>query len=182
MDLFVKYQNQRSACWPPIERFFGSLPPDHFRQACLLKTHLGLNYSSSGRFRDIFTRSHDHPLLYLHFWLLDDWNETDTPARERLEKHLLPAGVLSATAYHLWENIPCEDNIFDESFLDLIPHLVQAAWGQLVNIVPANDPFWQQYQALGFSGEFDRDAAAATENENVTPSAAPGSGLGSGWV
>jgi hypothetical protein len=169
MDLFVKHQNQRSACWPAIEQFFGLLSPDLFRQAVILKTHLGLTYSSSGRFRDIFTRSHDHPLLYLHFWLLDDWNETATLARKRLEKHLLPAGVLSATAYHLWENIPYEDNIFDESFLGLIPHLLQEAWGHLVNIVPAGDLFWQQYQEVGFSEEFDRDAAQATEDEDVIP-------------
>src|SRR5215510_13123844 len=105
MDGFSQYQPRRDQYWPAVEQFLASLPPPLFRQAVLLKDNLATFYTSGGRFQDILSRAHDHPLLYWHFWLLDDLAFANPDRRLALERHLFLSMAFTFVGVYTQETI-----------------------------------------------------------------------------
>ncbi|MCB0168521.1 MAG: hypothetical protein KDI79_30105 [Anaerolineae bacterium] len=150
MNLIARYQPQRNRFWPEVEDFFTNLPPQLFRQSILLKNNLATFYADTGQFSDILSREHDHPCLYLHFWLIDDWQTSKLGDRERLEKPLFLSAVFNFAAVYTQETILDEGSNFDQTYLFLAQSLRQQADRHLMEICPGTDAFWRYHQ-LGWN-------------------------------
>jgi hypothetical protein len=74
----------RRAHWPAVERWFGALTGDAYRQAVLLRHDLATQFGEAGDFATTLTRPGDPPLLDLHFWLLHDWAAPTGPLAEKI--------------------------------------------------------------------------------------------------
>ncbi len=142
------YQAKRDQYWPEIEQFFAQLPPRLFRQDVLLQNNLATFYSDTGQFKDILCRERDHPLLYLHFWLLDDWHYLDTASRNELEKSLFLAMLFAFAAIYTHESILDESTNFDNTYLPLERALTQQADVHLAPLFPGSSPFWTYHRAF----------------------------------
>ncbi|MEW5958794.1 MAG: hypothetical protein AB1801_13760 [Chloroflexota bacterium] len=158
MNQTEKYRSKRDLYWPDVEAFFGRLPDPLRRQAMSLKNNLATFYAGTGQFSDILGREHDLPLLYLHFWLLDDWQMPATPERAALEKHLFLAMVFNFAAVYTQENILDEESNFDHRHFPLAQALARQAIFQLAQLFAGNSPFWEQHH--GFWAEYEAAAAA----------------------
>ena len=141
-DWARKCRTQASQYWPEFERTFADLPPRLFQQGVLLKNNLTTRYSETGRFSDILSRRQDHPLLYLHFWLLDDLAIPETAERLCLERQLFLAMACSFAAVHTRETMLDEGSNFDERFMFLEHSLLQAADVHLAQLELNASPFW----------------------------------------
>ena len=146
MNLIARYQSQRNRFWPEIENFFTSLPPTLFRQSILLKNNLATFYAETGQFSDILSRENDHPGLYLHFWLIDDWQMAKSAEREMLERALFLTAVINFAAVYTQEAILDEGTNFDQTNLFLAQSLRQQAGRHLMEIFPGTAAFWQYHQ------------------------------------
>jgi hypothetical protein len=145
MDFFTRYHKQRLACRPAIDSFLNELTPTQVERALMLNAQLAIKYSESGHVVDILTRPDDYPILYIHFWLLDDWQIEPGPQRQLLEQHILPAAWFAVWAGYLRHCIRVPDNPFDQSFLELVEVLQQESWHHLHAFFPLETPFWQKY-------------------------------------
>src|SRR5262245_52916400 len=112
MDWSDKYQSQRDQYWPAVEQGLASLPSPLFRQAALLKDNLATFYAHRGQFQDILSRPHDPPLLYWHFWLLDDLK---IEARLDLDRELFLGMVFTFASVYTQETVLDEGSNFDSS-------------------------------------------------------------------
>ena len=151
MNLFTRYQSKRNQFWPEIDRFFGVLPPNLFRQGVQLKNNLATFYSNTGQFQDILQRDIDPPLLYLNFWLLDDWHIADTPQRTALEKRLFLSSAFAFVAAYTRQTILDEGSNFDSRFAFLEQALSQQSRHHLTYLFPGDSLFWQHYNTLQLS-------------------------------
>jgi hypothetical protein len=131
-----------------VESYFGHLPPELFRQGVLLRHHLAHRYSDTGQFADILSRPTDPPWLYLHFWLLDDWEFPEGAARQALERRLLLAMVALFCATSVHDAILDDDSAFDAGFRGLERALSDAAASQLAALFPPAAPFWDHHRAF----------------------------------
>jgi hypothetical protein len=143
MDWSVKYQPQRDQYWPVVEQRLASLPPPLFQQAVLLKDNLATFYTRSGRFQDILSRPHNPPLLYWHFWLLDDLGVEN---RLDLDRDLFLGMVLTFAGVYTQETILDEGSNFDNSYLLLGQALHRQAEFHFHHLFPADSPFWTYSQ------------------------------------
>lgn len=141
MNWFSKYHAARKLYWPTVEQFFGNLPPSLHRRATLLKNDLAIQYSDTGQFADILSRQHDHPLLYLHFWLQDDWH---LPAGS-LSPHLLPPLVFAFAGAVLQQFIGDDSSGFDAADAGLVQILWQQSGVELAQLFPNSSLFWPAY-------------------------------------
>lgn len=148
MNWVVPYQSQRDRYWPEVEAFFCHLPPHLFQQGVLLKNNLATFYTESGQFKDLLGRERDHPLLYLHFWLLDDWDCPGSEVREALEKQLFLAMTFAFTAVYTQESILDFGSNFDRHFLLLHQALSQQAGAHLAQLFPGPTPFWEYHRTF----------------------------------
>lgn len=148
MSWTAKYRPRRQKQWPEIEQFFGNLPPRLFEQGALLKNNLAVAYSDSGQFSDILAGPRHFPLLYLHFWLLDDFNFPDTSTRATLEKHLFLASVFTLCSVYTQQSILNEGSSFDSSYLLLEQTLTRQAQLHLQHLFAGPSPFWQQHRDI----------------------------------
>jgi hypothetical protein len=144
----TKYQRQRDQFWPAVEHFFAQLPPRLFRQGVLLQNNLATFYADTGQFKDILCRERDHPLLYLHFWLLDDWDQPDSANRNEFEQRLFLAMLFAFAAVYTHESILDESTNFDNSYLLLERALTQQADLHLAHLFPGSSPFWTYHRAF----------------------------------
>jgi hypothetical protein len=144
----AKYQPNRDQYWPEVEHFFANLPPHLFRQGVLLKNNLATFYSDTGQFKDILSREHDLPLLYLHFWLLDNLDYPHIPVKDELEKHLFLALAFTFAAVYTQESILDEGANFDNRYLFLERALTQQADFHLDHLFPGPSPFWNYHQTF----------------------------------
>ncbi len=144
----AKYQANRDHYWPAVEQFFGRLPPRLFRQGVLLQNNLATFYADTGQFKDILARERDHPLLYLHFWLLDDWNYPLDSSRSGLEQHLFLAMLFAFAAVYTHENILDPSTNVDNSYLFLEHTLTRQADLHLAHLFPSSSLFWRYQQAF----------------------------------
>ena len=151
MDYFTKYQPKREQYWPEVERFFGALPPQLGQQGTLLKNNLAIDYSDTGQFKDILGRPQDYPLLYLHFWLLDDFHFPDGAERDGIERHLFLAMFFTCAAHQTHPNILAEDGFLDHRSCFLEHMLAQQAIFHLAQLFPTAPPsssFWTHYHTF----------------------------------
>lgn len=74
----------RRAHWPAVERWFGALTGEAFRQAVLLRHDLATQFGEGGDFATTLSRTGDPPLLDLHLWLLQDWHAPAGPLAEQI--------------------------------------------------------------------------------------------------
>lgn len=146
MNLIARYQPQRNRFWPEIENFLTRLPPTLFRQSILLKNNLATFYTETGQFSDILSRENDHPGLYLHLWLIDDWQMTKSAERESLAQTLFWVAFFNFAAVYTQEAILDEGTNFDQTYLFLAQSLRHKADRHLIEIFPRTDAFWQYYQ------------------------------------
>jgi hypothetical protein len=153
MEFFTRYRVQQFETWVIVDKFLGKLPPKQFEQAMMLKTQLAIGYSETGRAADIFTRSHDYPLFYIHRWLVDDWQIQEATQRQHLEQHLPPAITYAVAAAFLQSRVLYPDNVFDESFLGLVDSLWQEARYHLDALLPVESRLWQNYPYLAQGSE-----------------------------
>ena len=142
----VKYQPRREQIWPEVEAYFANLPPHLFRQGVLLKNNLATFYADTGQFQDILCRSIDHPLLYLHFWLMDDFHFAATAERAGLEKDLFLAMLFTFAAVYTRETILDDSTNFDKHFLFLNQMLTHQAHFHLSRLYPGQSDFWHHHQ------------------------------------
>ncbi|GIK40791.1 MAG: hypothetical protein BroJett011_46240 [Chloroflexota bacterium] len=148
MNWVVPYQSKRDRYWPEVEAFFSHLPPHLFQQGVLLKNDLATFYTDSGQFKDMLGRERDHPLLYLHFWLLDDWGYPNSAAREALEKQLFLAMIFAFAAVYTQETILDFGSNFGQHFLLLQQTLSQQADTHLTQLFSGPTPFWEYHRAF----------------------------------
>jgi hypothetical protein len=147
MDWSVKYHPQRDQYWPAVEQVLASLPPPLFRQAVLLKDNLATFYTRSGRFQDMLSRPHDPPLLYWHFWLLDDLGVEE---RLDLDRELFLGMVFTFAGVYTQETILDEGSNFDTGYLLLGQTLHRQAEFHFHHLFPMTSSFWvyaQKYWA-----------------------------------
>lgn len=144
----VKYQPRREQIWTEVETYFANLPPHLLRQGVLLKNNLATFYADTGQFQDILSRNIDHPLLYLHFWLLDDFQFASTTARAGLEKELFLAMLFTFAAVYTRETILDDATNFDKHFLFLEQILTHQADFHLSRLYPGQSDFWDYYQTF----------------------------------
>jgi hypothetical protein len=156
MNWAAKYQAKRDQYWPEVEQYFSNLPSHLFQQGVLLKNNLATFYADTGQFKDILHRDHDLPLLYLHFWLLDDLDCPDTTSRDELEKHLFLAMTFAFAAVYTQECILDEGTNFDNPYLFLERALSQQADFHLAHLFPGPSPFWDYHR------DFWQEVAEAT--------------------
>ncbi|MFN8458093.1 MAG: hypothetical protein U0401_26155 [Anaerolineae bacterium] len=147
MNWFDPYQAKRNHYWPEFEAFFSALPPPLFQQGVLLKNNLATFFAAGGQFAHLLCRERDHPLLYWHFWLLDDLGCPDTPARADLERRLFLAMAFAFAAVYTRESILDSASNFDASFIFLDHALSQQSDFHLGQLFPAASPFWRRYHA-----------------------------------
>jgi len=166
MTWLSRYRPQRRQYWPAVEQFFAGLPPPLFEQGLLLKNNLATFFSDTGRFDQILSRPQDLPLLYLHFWLLDDLQVSAGPTRTGLEKHLFLAAFFTFAASYTQALIRDEGSNFDPSYLFLAQTLSQQANLQLGRLYPGHSPFWTHYHKY-----WQTHATAAL---STGPNASPG--------
>jgi hypothetical protein len=145
MNWAAPYQAKRDQYWPEVEQFFSHLPPQLLKQGMLLKNNLATFYAETGQFKDILCRRHDHPLLYWHFWLLDDWA---CPPQPELERRLFLAMVFAFSAAYTQELILDQGSNFDSRFLFLAQALHQQADSQLAHLFPGDSSFWAYPQTF----------------------------------
>ena len=145
MNLTAKYQPKRAQYWAKIDRFFDTLPPRLFEQSVLLKNNLATFYSDTGQFKDILRREQDLPLLYLHFWLLDDLAGPATPDPADLEQHLFLAMLFTFAAVYTGQTIRDDSSNIDNSYLFLAQALTQQADFHLARLFPGVSPFWEYH-------------------------------------
>jgi len=162
----AKCQSQRDQYWPEVEQYFSSLSPHLFRQGVLLKNNLAIAYSDTGQFKDILSRDRDHPLLYLHFWLLDDLHFPNTPERGNLEKHLFLAMAFAFASVYTQETILDEGSSIDNSFLLLAHTLTRQADIHLAHLYPGQSPFWSYHQT--FWQEYAEAVLLTTDDRSLT--------------
>ena len=143
-----RYKAKRDQFWPEVEQFFSNLPPSLYRQSVLLKNNLAIAYSDTGQFKDILSRDRDHPLLYLHFWLLDDLQFPNTTEKTKLEKRLFLAMAFAFISVYTQETILDEGSSFDNSFLLLAQALARQADFHLAHLYPGQSPFWSHHQTF----------------------------------
>ncbi len=146
MSWASKHQAKREEFWPEVEQFFGHLPPRLFRQGVLLKNNLATFYSDTGQFKDILKRDHDHPLLCLHLWLLDDLHVSATTDTTSLERHLFLGMAFTFAAVYTQESILDESTSFDNSFLLLAQTLTRQANFSLAQLLPESSSFWSYHR------------------------------------
>lgn len=144
----TKYQRQRRQFWPDVEQFFSNLPPGLFQQGALLKNNLAIACTATGQFQDILSREQDYPLLYLHFWLLDDLRQPAGPQRNQLERQLFLAMTFAFAAIFTHESILDETASFDASYQFLAQRLHQQADQHLRQLCPQESPFWRYHHAF----------------------------------
>jgi hypothetical protein len=157
-DRFARYQKKRARYWPQIAQFFGQLPPPLFNQGLLLQHNLGVALSDTGQFEDILSRGHDHPLLYLHFWLLETAPNLSDSIRQSLEKHLFAAMVYTVAGVYTHRAIRDDSSNVDTSFIFLAQRLIQQADWHLSCLFPASAPFWDYHRQ--FWAEYSEAALA----------------------
>lgn len=148
MTWTAPYQRKRDQYWPEVEQFFSQLPPQLFQQGVLLKNNLATFYADTGQFKDILCRERDHPLLYWHLWLLDDWDCPATAARAEFEQRLLVAMTLAFAAAYCQESILDQGSNFDNRYLFLSQVLLQQADLHLAQLFPGPSPFWTYHQSF----------------------------------
>lgn len=134
----MPYQAQRARYWLLVEAQLSRGSP---QQVIPLKNNLATFYSDTGQWADILCRPFDHPLLYLHFWVLHDWAQSD-PA---LERHVLVASVCRFAAGYTHLQILDSSSQFDVSYLGLAQQLLSESQHQLSYLFPAAAPFWDDY-------------------------------------
>lgn len=147
MNWSDSYQVKRNQFWPEIEGFFSALPPPIFQQGVQLKNNLATFFADGGQFSNLLCRERDHPLLYWHWWLLDDLGCPDTPARAELEQRLFLAMAFAFAAVYTRETILNPSTNFDASFTFLDHALVRQSDFHLGQLFPAVSPFWSRYHA-----------------------------------
>jgi hypothetical protein len=147
MNWADKSQAKRRQYWPAVEHFFSTLPPPLFQQAVLLKNNLATFFSATGQVGDILCRERDHPLLYWHFWLLDDLGYPDNPARVALEQHLFLGMAFTFAAVYTRESILDEATNVDQVFTFLDHALARQADFYLGQLFPVESPWWGYYRA-----------------------------------
>jgi hypothetical protein len=148
MRFTEKHQPYRAAAWPEIDLFFDTLPPELFRQSLLLKNTLATAFSDTGQFEDILCREVDPPLLYLHFWLLDDLAFPAGPSRAALERHLFAAMLLAFAADFTRQLMQAAHSNFNASFILLAQSLTRQTDFHLMQLFPAGSPFWPRCRQL----------------------------------
>ncbi|MCK6629869.1 MAG: hypothetical protein L6R45_32430 [Anaerolineae bacterium] len=148
MNWAAPYQVKRDQYWPEVEQFFSHLPPQLLKQGMLLKNDLATFYAETGQFKNILCRRHDHPLLYWHFWLLDDWAYPASRDRAELERRPFLAMVFAFSAAYTQELILDQGSNFDSSFLFLAQALHHQADVQLAHLFPGDSPFWVYQQTF----------------------------------
>jgi len=168
MKLTAKYQPKRDQYWPEVEQFFDSLPPNLFCQSVLLKNNLATFYSNTGQFKDILRREQDQPLLYLHFWLLDDFQIPNSDHRTALERRLFLAMVFNFATVYTHETILDKGSNFDPTFQYLAQALTQQADFHLAQLFSGESAFWQyhrtywaEYTEASLVGSADRRPVTA---------------------
>ncbi len=147
MTAIRRHTTKRKQHWADIERFFSNLPAPLFRQALLLRNALTITHGESGHVEDILLRTHEYPLLSLHFWLLDDWETPDGEKRERIERHVLAGMFFAFAAVYLHEGMVDEATPFDESYRGLEQRLLRKATLHFGRLFPGESPFWEYYDA-----------------------------------
>ncbi|MCQ3975364.1 MAG: hypothetical protein DPW09_18120 [Anaerolineae bacterium] len=142
MNWAAPYHIKRDQYWPEVEQFFSYLPPQLLKQGMLLKNNLATFYAETGQFKDILCRRHDHPLLYWHLWLLDDWACPASTDRTELERRLFLAMVFAFSAVYTQDLILDGGSNFDSRFQFLAQTLHRQADSQLAQLFPGGSPFW----------------------------------------
>lgn len=148
MNWAAPYQFKRDQYWLEVEQFFSRLPPQLLRQGMLLKNNLATFYAETGQFKDILCRRHDHPLLYWHGWLLDDWACPASIDRVELERRLFLTMVFAFSAAYTQELILDQSSNFDPGFQFLAQTLHQQADTQLAHLFPGDSPLWDYRQTF----------------------------------
>jgi hypothetical protein len=146
MNWLARYHSKRAQFWPEVEAYFGSLPPELFRQGVLLRHNLATRYSDTGQFEDILSRPVDYPFLYFHLWLLEDWGIPATEARVNLERHVFLATLYKFCAAQTRLLTLDSDTNFDERYLGLEEAFHQRAKHHLAQLFPETAGFWKLYQ------------------------------------
>lgn len=141
------YQTKRKQFWPEFEAFFSALPSPLFQQGVQLKNNLATFFSDGGQFSNLLCQERDHPLLYWHWWLLDDLVCPNTPARSDLEQRLFLAMAFAFAAVYTRETILNPSTNFDASFTFLDHALARQSDFHLGQLFPAASPFWSRYHA-----------------------------------
>jgi hypothetical protein len=118
-------------------------------------------YSDTGQFAGILRRPYDYPLLYLHFWLLDDWCYPASEARAGFDKHVFLGMVFTFTAVFTHAGMLDPDTSFDHQYRSIERALDQTAAHHLACVFPATSPFWRHYHSL--NEEYTRAASAFSE-------------------
>jgi hypothetical protein len=168
MEYIRQYQAQRDQYWPEVERHFGDLSPDLYHQSLPLRHSLTRAYSDNGEFEGILRRPYDHPLLYLHFWLLDDWCYPAGEARDSFDKHVFLAMVFTFAAAFTHDGILDPDTSFDSHYRSIERAFDQTAADHLAHVFPESSPFWSYYHSL--KEESMRAASAFSERiQQVAP-------------
>ncbi len=167
MNQIEKYRSKRDQYWPEVEIFLDRLPDPLRQQAILLKNNLATFYSDTGQFSDILCREHDFPLLYLHYWLLDDWHIPNSVERTALEKHLFLAMVFNFAAVYTQESILDEASNFDHHHFLLAQMLTQQATFHLAQLFAGDSPFWTYHGS--FWAEYAQAALVTAPPQPLTP-------------
>lgn len=139
------YQPLREEFWPEVSRFFAGLPAPLFRQGLLLQDNLAAFCSPTGRFSGILTRDHDHPLLYLHFWLLDDLPLPSSAPRRSLQKNLFLAAVFAFAGLAARQMMQDESSHQPDDGFFLAQTLLQQSCLYLTRLFPPDSAFWTFY-------------------------------------
>lgn len=145
---YAPYQRRREAWWPEVERCLGELPSRLLRRVVLLRHDVATYHSATGQFEDILRSEAELPLLYLHVWLLDDWQCARSAARTRLERHVFLASIFVFLAARTREAIVDPDTAFDEGDRDLADALHAEARRHLRLVFPAASRFWAHERTL----------------------------------
>jgi hypothetical protein len=114
----------------------------------LLKNNLATFYADTGQFKDILSRPHDPPFLYLHFWLLDDLTLAAALPEAVFERHLFLAQVFSFAAAAAQDSILDDGTNLDSRYLFLAQTLLQQADQHLAELHPPSSPFWLYHRSV----------------------------------
>ena len=113
----------------------------------LLKNNLATFYADTGQFKDILSRPHDPPFLYLHFWLLDDLPLAGALPKALFERGLFLALLFSFAAAATQDTILDDGANFDSRYLFLAQTLLRQADHHLAELHLPSSPFWLYHRS-----------------------------------
>jgi len=140
------YERERKTELAAVESHFRNLPYAVRETGRLFRAHM-LATAGAGDLTGVFSGPDDHPVLYMHHWVLEG-RAGDRPGHlTSATTDLTCAAFYTAAALRLSGVIDDPDSLATGDARALLDHLREQAIHQFIPHLPAGSPFWAHHAA-----------------------------------